>query len=621
MSHHQKGKIEMNPPILEIKDLSIKLSVPSGQLRAVSHLDLSLEKGKALGIVGESGSGKSMTAMAIMRLLPKVAEVDSQIISFDGHDLRSMPDAQFARDFQGKRISMIFQEPMTCLNPVYTIGRQLTEASVHWGRMTIKQARARALDLLNRVGIPQPEDRMKQYPHQLSGGQRQRVMITMALMEEPDLLIADEPTTALDVTIQAQIMSLLNELRIEMNMAMILITHDLAVVSENVEHIAVMYGGELVENGTSEQVLHNPSHPYTRALLQAIPTLSGQPHRLGSIPGIVPTVMAEAHACIFAPRCDYALAECWQSRPPMLGFEGHHRRCVLDDQALKKLPGLNTQVPLKKMTPNDEVVLEAHQVSRIFSLRKSLFGPKLEIKAVNEVDLTLYRGETLALVGESGSGKTTLSRILLGLDEPTSGTILLNGSPVSSMDGMKRAALVQPVFQDPYSSLNPRRTISEIIMRPLTLQKWGDATLRMAKVREQFDLVRLSERLLHSYPSQLSGGQRQRVAIARALITKPQILICDEPTSALDVSVQAQILNLLFDLQRELNLTCLLITHDMAVVHQLATRVAVMLDGRLVEQGSAYQVLNHPQQAYTQKLLAAAPQFQPTSLQSREALQ
>lgn len=611
----------MTTPLLDIRDLSVKLAVPSGQLHAVRHMDLTLQRGEALGIVGESGSGKSMTAMALMRLLPKVAQLECDQLSFDGHDLAAIPDQQFAREFLGNRISMIFQEPMTCLNPVYTIGRQLTEASIHWGRRTSRQAHNRALDLLNRVGIPDPRERMRQFPHQLSGGQRQRVMIAMALMDDPELLIADEPTTALDVTIQAQIMSLLNGLRKELNMGMILITHDLAVVSENVEHIAVMYGGELVETGRAEQVLSRPSHPYTRALLTSIPKLSGQPYRLGSIPGTVPTVMQDPAECVFAPRCEHARPECRRQRPDLLGAQEHYRRCVLTDNDLQHLPPISVQQPLPELVQQDEVVLEATGVTRVFESRRGLFGPKFGVRAVDHVDLTLHRGETLALVGESGSGKTTLSRILLGLDDPTSGKILLAGEPVASMDGMVRAAMVQPVFQDPYSSLNPRRTVSEIVMRPLKLQQWGTPAERMKKAREQIELVRLPDHLLHSYPSQLSGGQRQRVAIARALVTSPKILICDEPTSALDVSVQAQILNLLFDLQKELNLTCLLITHDMAVVHQLASRVAVMLDGKLVEQGTAKQVLTNPIEEYTRKLLAAAPQFRSEQPREVETLQ
>ncbi|MEP4547652.1 MAG: ABC transporter ATP-binding protein [Saccharospirillum sp.] len=609
----------MTSPLLEIQNLSIRLKVPSGVLHAVRNASLTLNRGEALGIVGESGSGKSLTAMALMRLLPKVANVEFDTLKFDGTDLGEVPEATFTRDYLGPRLSMIFQEPMTSLNPVYTIGRQLTEASVRIGRMTNAQANTRALELLDRVGIPNPKARMAQYPHQLSGGQRQRVMIAMALMLEPELLIADEPTTALDATIQTQIMTLLNDLRREMNMGMILITHDLAVVSENVDRVAVMYGGEIVESGRSGDVLAAPAHPYTRALLTAIPHMGGEPKRLGAIPGTVPALLQPPKGCVFAARCAHAEPRCATERPPRQGSDNHHRLCILTEKTLAELPPAVPSDPLPKREMAHEAVLEARHVSRVFHSRSGLFGPRHEIRAVDDISLSLKRGETLALVGESGSGKTTLSRLLLGLDTPTSGEILLDGQPVEAMDGLRRADLVQPIFQDPYSSLNPRRTLAEIIARPLALRGMGTARERQLKARELMERVRLPERLMHSYPSQLSGGQRQRVAIARALVTSPEILVCDEPTSALDVSVQAQILNLLVDLQAELGLTCLLITHDMAVVHQIASRVAVMLDGKIVEEGPAAELLANPKNAYTRTLLDAAPQFRPTETPTMEA--
>lgn len=603
----------MSSPLLEIDNLSVQLSVPAGELHAVRNLSLTLGQGESLGIVGESGSGKSMTAMALMRLLPKVASIQSNAMRYSGRELTEISDQEFATDFLGSRIAMIFQEPMTCLNPVYTIGRQITEASVRWGKLSHSQAQKRALALLDRVGIPDPKSRMAQYPHQLSGGQRQRVMIAMALMQDPELLIADEPTTALDVTIQAQIMALLDELRRERNMGMILITHDLAVVSENVDKISVMYGGEVVEQGNAGNVLAEPKHPYTRALLNAIPSMSDQRLRLGAIPGVVPSLMDQPPGCVFAPRCALAKNQCHSERPPERGNNQHRRHCILTDADLGLVAKFDQQAELPERVVSNETVLEARQVNRVFRTRKGLFGPRLEIRAVDQVDLDLRRGETLALVGESGSGKTTLSRILLGLDSPTSGSIKLDGVPVESMEKRRRAAMVQPIFQDPYSSLNPRRTLLEIIARPLALQGKGTEKERLALARQQLALVRLPGHLEHSYPSQLSGGQRQRVAIARALISQPEILICDEPTSALDVSVQAQILNLLVDLQAELGLTCLLITHDMAVVHQLATRIMVMLNGKIVEIGDADEVLNNPQNDYTRALLESAPHFRPVA--------
>ncbi|WP_238368489.1 dipeptide ABC transporter ATP-binding protein [Mesobacterium pallidum] len=526
--------------LLDIDHLKITLRSPDGPLHVVRDVTLALDRGEALGIVGESGSGKSMTALALMRLLPRSAKYSAIRLSYDGQDLPALEDVEFSRTIAGPRIGMIFQEPMTSLNPVYTIGRQMTEAAVARGLLSSAAARKKAIDLLDRVGIPDPEGRMNQYPHQMSGGQRQRVMIAMTLMLDPDLLIADEPTTALDVTVQAQILDLLDDLRRERQMGLILISHDLAVVAQRTDRVAVMYGGEIVEQGTARDVLFDPRHDYTRRLLAAVPRLDGTPGR-----------------------------------------------------------------PAPTLPRTDEVI-----VARVYTTRKGLFGPKREIRALDGVSLSVKRGETLALIGESGSGKSTLARILLGLDQATSGDILITGRPIHDIPATERAAFVQPVFQDPYTSLNPRGRLSEIIARPLVLRGERDRAANLTAVREAMERVRLPERLIHTYPSQLSGGQRQRVAIARALVTGPEALICDEPTSALDVSVQAQILDLLDDLRERMNLTLLLITHDMAVVHQTADRVVVMRDGRIVEEGTAAAVLSRPTSDYTARLLAAAPRFE-----------
>ena len=604
--------------LLEINNLSVWLPLPAGRLHAVRDVSVSLDRGEALGIVGESGSGKSMSALALMRLLPKRATQSGSLI-LDGTDLTGLSDQQYSQQYLGHRIAMIFQEPMTSLNPVYTIGRQLTEAAVNFGGYSLTAARDRALALLDRVGIPDPRARLSQFPHQLSGGQRQRVMIAMALMLEPELLIADEPTTALDVTVQAQILELLVDLRREMGMAMILITHDLAVVAEQTDRVAVMYGGEIIEEGTAQAVMAQPAHPYTQALLSAIPKMDGPPRRLGAIPGTVPSLLTPPSGCIFAPRCNLARPMCVTGRPPLLGDSAHTRRCVLtDDERPAPIPASPIRAS-HTMASEGEAVIEARHITQVFSSRKGLFGPKHEFRAVDSVSLTLKRGETLALVGESGSGKSTLARIMLGLALPTSGTVEMLGRPVADLLPLERAALVQPIFQDPYSSLNPHRTLAEIIARPLTLRGDDDAKSREAKTREAMEMVRLPARMLHSYPSQISGGQRQRVAIARALVTRPQALVCDEPTSALDVSVQAQILNLLDDLQTELGLSCLVITHDMAVVHQIADRVAVMLQGTLVEEGTCDDVLHNPSSDYTTRLLASAPQFRPELLRTHPA--
>ncbi len=590
--------------LLDIGGLSVEIGRPGDAMQVVRGVSLSLQRGEVLGIVGESGSGKSMTVLALMRLLPPGGRIAAGTITLDGEDLVPMADATFARKVLGRRVAMIFQEPMTCLNPVYPIGRQLTEAATHFG-LSSKSAHARAVELLSRVGIRDPAGRMSSYPHQLSGGQRQRVMIAMALMLEPELLIADEPTTALDVTVQAQILELLASLRAEMGMAMILISHDLAVVSEQADRMAVMYGGEIVEQGSARAVLASPRHPYTRGLLAAIPRMEGLPRRLAAIPGVVPTLRKVPDACIFAPRCEYMHDACTAGRPELRGDVGHGWRCVLDE-----LPAaVQHPTAASAATATGGAVISAMDVTRVFRLRHVLFGPVREVTAVAGVSLSLARGETLALVGESGSGKSTLARILLGLDRPTSGSVAMLGRPVAELSPRERAGFVQPVFQDPYASLNPRRTLAEIVGRPLALRGEGPRAERLARVREAMETVRLPMHLVHAYPAQLSGGQRQRVAIARALITRPAVLVCDEPTSALDVSVQAQILDLLSRLRAELGLTTLIITHNMAVVNQIADRVAVMLQGRLVEVGPVAQVLKSPTHSYTRTLLAAAPRF------------
>lgn len=595
--------------LLDIDQLSVDIPTDSGCLHVVRNLCLKLEKGESLGIVGESGSGKSMTALALMRLLPVSAVCRSHRLKFNDTELTSLSNSDFAKNIQGKRIGMIFQEPMTSLNPVYTIGRQMVEASVRDRLTSHGQAKEKAIALLERVGINEPALRFNQYPHQLSGGQRQRVMIAMALMLEPDILIADEPTTALDVSVQAQILELLHDIRRDFGMGLIFISHDLAVVSSTTDRVMVMYGGEVIEQGPSHQLLRQPAHPYTRALLDAIPRIEGPKTRLGTIEGLVPSPNQVPQGCIFAQRCSFAKELCHTQKPNATVNDTHEVYCHF----------ISELGPHRRVTPrilethssqHSDIALEAIDVCQTYRLKTGLFQPDREIRAVDHVSLKIYRGETMALVGESGSGKSSLARILLGLAAPTSGDVRLMGQPVSAYDGMERAHLIQPIFQDPYSSLNPRHTIFEIIARPLMLQSVPNEQ-QIERVHEMLDLVRLPQTLIHRYPQQLSGGQRQRVAIARAMISRPEILVCDEPTSALDVSVQAQILNLIADLQAQFDLTTVLITHDMAVVNQLADRVAVLLRGQLVELGSADTVLHNPQSTYTQSLIASAPRFEP----------
>ncbi|WP_264213974.1 ABC transporter ATP-binding protein [Leisingera thetidis] len=538
-SVHTQPQGGAKAPVLSICDLTVTLPVPSGTLTAVNGLNLDLHPGETVGIVGESGSGKSMTALAVMGLLPPAAASGAARLELCGRNLLEMNDRALARDIRGQRAGMIFQEPMTSLNPVYTVGRQLTETvTLHGGSHA--KARTRALELMDAVGIPDPAERFSQYPHQFSGGQRQRLMIAMALMNEPDLLIADEPTTALDVTIQAQVLELLKDLQQRLGIAMVLISHDFGVVARYTDKVVVMLKGDVVETGATAEVLKNPQHGYTRRLLASIPHAKG--------------------------------------------------RSV---EAVKR--------------PS---AIEVQKISKTFHVRRGLFGPIRQVKASQDVSLQVGRGETLALVGESGSGKSTLSRMMLGLMAPDGGRILFNGTDVRKMDAAARARLVQPVFQDPFSSLNPRRSVREIIRQPLDIHGIGSRGEREQKVRGLMEQTGLSPRFLHAFPNQMSGGQRQRVAIARALILRPEILICDEPTSALDVSIQAQVLDLLDTLKAELDLTMVLITHDLGVVEQIADRVVVLKDGAVVEQALVQDLFARPQQDYTKRLLASVPRLE-----------
>jgi peptide/nickel transport system ATP-binding protein len=602
--------------LLSIQNLSVDLTLSNGTLHAVRDVSFSLDRGETIGIVGESGSGKSMTAMALMRLLPKTAESRATSVLLDGEELLEMDKKAFLHSISGVKMSMIFQEPMTSLNPVYSVARQMTEAVLLRRQKSKREALDQAVFLLEKVGIANAAGRLNQYPHQLSGGQRQRVMIAMALMTQPKLIIADEPTTALDVTVQAQILQMLIELGKELGMAMILITHDLGVISRMVDKVAVMYAGQLVETGTTDQVFNHAIHPYTKGLLQCVPAIEKENTlaRLGTIPGIVPSMIGKQQGCSFANRCPFKQDICIAKPVPMTVLaDGRSHRCLLDTENGENGPlegdSLSTQIPDKSF--EEPVVLSVKNATCVFHIRKTLFESKKQLVAVNDVCLDLHRTEILALVGESGCGKTTLSKMMLGLEPCESGDIFLAGKPLDEIGVKERARLIQPIFQDPYSSLNPRRTIGETILQPLKLHKLGDRNSHRQSVEEIMSLVGLPHRFYHLYPNQLSGGQRQRVAIARALIMKPEILLCDEPTSALDVSVQAQILNLLHDLRDELGLTFFIITHDLGVVNHMATRIAVMYLGQIVEVGSRKQIIQNGKHPYTQALMESVLSLQP----------
>ncbi|KAA0018716.1 dipeptide ABC transporter ATP-binding protein [Salinicola corii] len=601
-------------PLLRVENLSITLKTPSGeQVQPLRGVNFELSRGEALGIVGESGSGKSMSMLALMGLLPSNARRDADSLKLGDKDLLQIEDTTFAREIAGKRIGMIFQEPMTSLNPVYTIGRQLIETATLYGRGTARAARARAIELLNRVGVPEPELRLDQYPHQLSGGLRQRVMIAMALMNEPELIIADEPTTALDVTIKAQILDLLADLQSELGMGMILVSHDIGAVSRAVDRIGVMYAGAFVEKGPLDDVFEHPLHPYTQGLLQCAPraTLAHGGPRLGAIPGSVPSPFKRLTRCAFSDRCPHVHDACYGSEPALRSAGNQAYRCVLDAEQLQSDNDHSDKgVVIPHATPvqvehGDPPVLALESASCVFTTRRGLLGRSKDNRAVDDVSIALHGNEILAIVGESGSGKTTTARMMLGLQQPTSGVALFRGEALEKSTPRQRAQLIQPVFQDPYSSLNPLRTVGDSIGRPLVVHGVGNRASRRERALEIMSLVGLPERFYNSYPNQMSGGQRQRVAIARALVLEPKVLICDEPTSALDISVQAQILNLLLDLRERLGLTYLLITHDLAVVRYFATRVVVMKSGQIVESGETERVYTQPTHPYTQELLAS----------------
>lgn len=595
---------------IEVKKLSIGFAHESGYLKAVSHLDFTLAAGETVALLGESGCGKSITAASLLRLLPQNAAYgrESQVF-IDQDDILLLPEFMM-RALRGRRIAMIFQEPMTALNPVLTIRQQLSEAILHQKKkLSKKDLEARLYQLLEEVEIIQPALRLAQYPHQLSGGQKQRVVIAMALANNPEILIADEPTTALDATIQAQILKLLKKLQQQHNMSLLLITHDLTVVKAIADRVYVMYAGQFVEEARIEEFLSAVKHPYTQQLMAAIPGFTKRQRKLPVIPGAVPSLeTTERFGCLFHPRCPFVMDICRWQEPAMYELGASKVRCHLYQTACS-LPVLHDNtLPWPEKTDNNEVLLRVENMSITFKTRRHLLQKTLPvITAVENLNLQVNKGETLAVVGESGSGKTTLARAIMRLQKIDSGKIIFAGQEIQHVKdkGLREYRKnVQLIFQDPFSSLNPRLTVAEIIAEGLVAQGYSRRVIdkRRLVLLEQ---VRLPSTALQRYPHQFSGGQRQRIGIARALATEPRLLICDEPTSALDVSVQAQILNLLRELQYELGISYLFITHNMAVVAYIADTVLVMRHGKLLEYGTIEQILLNPQNSYTKDLLAA----------------
>jgi peptide/nickel transport system ATP-binding protein len=594
--------------LLEVKDLSVSLSGPNGPIEIIDKLTITARRGETLCLVGESGCGKSMTALALMGLLPKDASRTAAKLLLEGIDLQNLSQNALHR-LRGDRVAMIFQDPNTAFNPSMTIGDQLAEAWLRHREGGRARARERALALLERVGIADPIRRINHFPHQLSGGLRQRAMIAMALMCEPKLLIADEPTTALDVTIQAQVLRLLLELQREMGLGLVLITHDIGVVASMATRVAVMYAGSIVETGTAREVLRSPRHPYTRGLLACFPSQDGRRRRLGTIPGSVPSPGTHGVGCRYYNRCSQAAPECL-SQPISPEQCGNERtvRCI---RWRLPIPATSSGIvpwetdEVAKRETERPLALELKGLRQSFRVSRGRLGRTALLQALRGVSLRLHQNETVAIVGESGCGKSTLAKIASGLLIPDSGEVYLKGRPIQNLRRRDTSREVQPVFQDPFASLTPHRRIAEAVAVPLRAQGIGTPKSRRERALQMMERVGLSAHFAERRPIELSGGQLQRVAIARALVLEPSILVCDEPTSALDVSVQAQILNLLGDLKASLGLSILLITHNFAVVRQLADRVAVMYLGRIIEEGSVAELLGQPRHPYTRLLLSS----------------
>ena len=612
-------------PVLRVEDLRTVFSTPSGLLRAVDGVSFDIPPGAALGLVGESGSGKSTVALSILRLLGPGGRIAGGRILFRGEDLlAARPDE--LQKLRGNRLATVFQDPLTTLTPSLPVGEQIAETLVVHRGSSQRAAWERSVELLGQVGVPDAASRARQYPHQLSGGMRQRVSIAIALSCEPDLLILDEPTTALDVTVQAQILELLDRLRRERRLSMLFISHDLGVIAQVCDAVCVLYGGRVVEQAPIEALFRSPLHPYTKGLLACVPGLEGgAKRRLPHIPGRVPDLADPPPGCVFEPRCPFAETRCRE--PQLLHTVDRGRRVAC--WRFDTLAGLGwpaaPPTPLVEARPAVGSALTTIGLSKEYALtgfwesvrivRDGRALPRLRwdsrrLSAVDDVSLLLNPGETLGLVGESGCGKSTFSRMVVGLVPPTRGEIRMNGRRVDPVAGGDRRGFrrnVQIVFQDPDSSLNPRKRVGEILGRPVVLYGLARGRRVGERVDELLHAVGLPPGYVTRYSYQLSGGEKQRVGIARALAAEPRFVVCDEPVSSLDVSVRASILNLLGDLQRQLGLAYLFIAHDLAVVRQICDRVAVMYRGRICEQGTVDEIFAPPHHPYTWALLSAVP--------------
>ncbi len=611
----------MSEYLLEVRNLQTRFELFRGTVKAVDGVDFTLREGEILGIVGESGGGKSVTGFSLLGLIDPPGRVAAGEVIFRGENLLEKSEEEMRR-IRGKEISMIFQDPMTSLNPLQTIGRQIDEMLALHTPLSQADRRKRSLELLREVGIPNPEDRLENYPHQFSGGMRQRVVIAIALAANPKLIIADEPTTALDVTTEAVILDLVNALKKEHDLAILYITHDLAVVAKICDRIGVMYAGELVEVGPKRPIFLHARHPYTMSLLGCIPHFEpeSRKHSLVSIPGRIPRVNRLPEGCIFAPRCFFVQERCRRERPALEAVGPDQRAACF---FARELPARVEDVTGRKHFPHPaqaRPLLTTAGLAKHYDPQETFFRRSRgrRVQAVNDVSLELAAGFTLGIVGESGCGKTTLMRTIIGLLALSAGEVRLEGVPLPPTTARRsRESLrkIQMVFQNPDASLNPRHTVAQAIQRPMRLLKGLPAGELARRSRALLAAVNLPTHYLERYPHELSGGEKQRVAIARAFAADPALVLLDEPLSALDVSVQASLINLLFDLQAEKKAAYLFISHDLAAVHHLSDAVAVMYLGRVVETGEADAVFTPPYHPYTEALLSAIPVADPTIAQ------
>jgi peptide/nickel transport system ATP-binding protein len=607
-------------PLLSIEDLRVDFKVRKGAVTAVDGVSFDVDAGECVGVVGESGCGKTTTGMAVMGLLAGNGSIAGGRILFEDTDLASLTEGQVRR-VRGNTIALIPQDPLTSLNPTTRIGKQIGEGyRIHRGASE-EEAERRAIEVLEMVEMPRPKERVRQYPFELSGGLRQRVIIAMGLVCEPKLLIADEPTTALDVTIQAQILDIFDSLRTQLGMAVVLITHDMGVIAGRCDRVVVMYAGRRVEEASTRTLFHEMHHPYTQALLASVPSLETTSKvELRHIAGVPPDLSSDLTACRFAPRCAYATEQC-RTTDPGLTDDGHGHLYA----CFHPVDGPRTDLPVaeevRTVAASGVDLLSVTDLVKEFPIRRGLLRRQIgAIQAVSDVTLSIREGATFGLVGESGCGKTTIGRMLVGIEEPTSGSVTFLGTEVAGLSG--RAARSsrrdrQMMFQDPYSSLNPRMPVREILREPLAVQKIGTKAQQNSRVDDLMRSVGLDPSAAARYPHEFSGGQRQRIGLARALALNPKLIVADEPVSALDVSIQAQILNLMRELQRERGITFVMVSHDLAVVYYMADTIGVMYLGKIVELGDAESVFRTPAHPYTQGLLDAVPIPDPDRARAR----